>query len=75
MFLPVALVGTVRQIPPAHSDVLEPSLMHIAGPIAVEVREPLKVEVEQPLKIEADRPLKVEQVPYTPSIRRLAWFD
>ena len=68
-FLPVALVGTVRRIPPAHSDVLEPSLVHIAGPIAVEAREPLKVEVEQPLKIEADRPLKVESVPYTPGIR------
>ena len=68
-FLPVALVGTVRQIPPAHSDVLEPSLVRIAGPVAVVAREPLKIEVKQPLKIEADQPLKMEAVPYTPGIR------
>jgi hypothetical protein len=65
--LPVALVGSYRQVPGGLNATLEPTAVRISGAVAIDARTPLKVDSNRPLKIEADRPLRVESVPYTPS--------
>jgi hypothetical protein len=65
--LPVALVGTYRQVPGQHMATLESPVVRISGAVTIDTRTPLRVDSNRPLKIEADRPLRVENVPYRPS--------
>ena len=59
-FVPVAIVGGYREIPPGAA-MLRPMTTRIEGDVAVRVSVPVKVE--------ADRPLPVNQVAYTPGER------
>src|SRR5574341_995586 len=65
-FLPVAIVGSYRQVPPGTNRVIQPLTTRVDGIAMGAADRPLKVETDRPLKIEADRPLKVENVGYTP---------
>jgi hypothetical protein len=58
-FVPVAVVGTYRQVPAAVGGLLEPAAIRITG-------GSVPVRVETPVKVEADRPLPIVSVPYTP---------
>jgi hypothetical protein len=68
-YLPVAILGNVKEIPVPLRTTLEPANVRVNGPVQVETRRPLKIEADRPLKVEADRPLKVENVRYTPGDR------
>lgn len=61
-FVPVALVGTYRQIPKAHAARLERTRVHVIDPIAVEAPRPLKIETERPLPVTAEEPLPVRAI-------------
>lgn len=61
-YLPVAIVGTFKAIPPQARPLIEPLTAHVAEPIQIDTRY-------RPLKIEADKPLKVEPIRYTPGER------
>src|SRR5215216_1369258 len=65
--LPVAVVGSTRQIPGALLGRMEPLTVHIESetPLKIDAPVPLRVQVIAPVKVETDRALKVEQVPYT----------
>ena len=68
-FMPVAVMGSYRQIPPAAQSAVEPLAAEVtaAGPLRVEALRPLKVEIDHVVKVENDAPLLVENVPYTPT--------
>src|SRR6266536_3590838 len=58
--LPVAIVGSTRQVPTALSQRLEPTRVQVDAdrPVRVETQVPLRVQVVTPVKVETDRPLK-----------------
>lgn len=64
-FLPVAVVGSYRQVPPGIR-IIQPLTTRVDGIALAPADRPLKIEMDRPVKIEADRPLKVENVGYTP---------
>lgn len=72
-YLPVAVLGGIRQVPSAAAPFVQMLQTEIAGPrpVRVDVPQPVEVEINHTVKIETDpaRPLKVESVPYTPLIR------
>jgi hypothetical protein len=70
-FLPVAVVGGLRQVPAPLSRQLEPLKVSVdtTVPLRVDAPQPLRVLPIGPIKIESDKPLLVENVPYTPSRR------
>jgi hypothetical protein len=69
-YLPVAVLGSIRQVPPAAAAFIQPLQAEITGrPVRVEAPIPLKVEIDGPVKVETDRPLSVENVQYTPTAR------
>jgi hypothetical protein len=65
--LPVALVGTYRQVPPEYAQILERPTVAVQGVVSVNAAAPVRIITDRPIKVEADRPLKVESVPYTPA--------
>lgn len=70
-FLPVAVVGSFKQVPGAARQLVEPLTAEItaAGPLRVETIRPLKVEIDHAVKVENDQPLLVENVQYSPTAR------
>ena len=67
-FLPVAIVGSYRQVP-RELRTIQPLTTRVEGMAMSAGDRPLKFETDRPLKIETDRPLKVENVNYTPAQR------
>ena len=64
-YLPVAIVGNYRQLPPGRAQRdMQPLTARIDSTL-----QPVRITSDRPLKIEADRPLKVENVGYTPGQR------
>jgi hypothetical protein len=61
-YLPVGVVGTYRQVPGPHAEVLERARVQVIDPVAVHTLRPLKIEADRPLKIEADRPIPVQAI-------------
>jgi hypothetical protein len=70
-YLPVAVLGSVRQVPDAATPFVQMLQTEIAGPRPVRVEAPraLPVEIDHVVTVETDRdrPLKVESVLYTPT--------
>lgn len=67
-YVPVAVMGGFRQIPPGAQQTLQPLVTKVEAdrPIRIEALTPLPVDVVSPVTVETDKPLKVESVPYTP---------
>ncbi len=68
-YLPVAIIGSYRQIPVAARQSLQPLVARVEAdrPIRIESLAPLRVDVVSPVTVQTDgKPLKVESVPYTP---------
>jgi hypothetical protein len=68
-YLPVAVLGSVRDVPAAAAPLVQMLQTEIAGPrpVRVEAPRPLPVEIDRPVTIETSekRPLWVENVWYT----------
>jgi hypothetical protein len=62
--LPVVVLGSERQVPPALTPTVQPLVTRLTMPA-----QPLKVEIDRPVKVEADKPLRVDQIRYTPGDR------
>lgn len=71
-YLPVAIVGNYRQVPPGRAQnrgEIQPLTARIDGSVMLNTSQPVRITSDRPLKIEADRPLKVENVGYSPGQR------
>ena len=65
--LPVAVVGSFRDVPPQFTRELERLTVSVQGTVNVNPTAPVRITTDRPIKVEADQPLKVESVPYTPA--------
>jgi hypothetical protein len=72
-YLPVAVLGSVRQVPDAAAPLLQTLQTEIAGgrPVRIETTRPLQVEIDRPVTVQTDagRPLITENVQYTATPR------
>jgi hypothetical protein len=70
-YMPVGIVGAVRNVPFAVSQTLDPQGIRVqAGrPLQIDSQQPVSVRLSTPVKVETDRPIKVENVGYTPAPR------
>ncbi len=68
-FLPVAVVGSFKQVPVAARESIEPLAAEVtaARPLRIDSARPLKVEIDHVVKVENDEPLLVQSVQYTPT--------
>jgi len=72
-FLPVAVLGSLRQVPAAAAPLLQPLQTEIAGgrPLQIDSTRPLQVEIDRPVTVQTDasKPLVTENVQYTATPR------
>ena len=64
--LPVAVVGSFKDVPPELTRQLERLTVSVQGTVNVNPIAPVRITTDRPIKVEADQPLKVESVQYTP---------
>ena len=70
-FLPVAVVGSYREVPAGTAPVLRPMTTRVEGSVSATLAPQtiVGIRTDRPLKVEADRPLPVREVVYTPGER------
>jgi hypothetical protein len=71
-FLPVAVLGSLRQVPEAAAPLLQPLQTEIGGrPLRIDSTRPIQVEIDRPVTVQTDagKPLITENVQYTATPR------